>query len=566
MNSVYDDADGTVWVGAMDGLYRLDNDTDMLRGHPDLDGARVRVLHELDGVLWVGTENGLFRRVDDRFERVAEPDLSASFITYLGELGDGALVAGTFDHGFALHERGAWLWTRPEDGIPAMSALFVAEVGDDVVVTSLQGVYSVPLAAVRGDAPLTASMAVDDRGGEPPGDAHRCCNGGGNGRGLVHRGRVWVPTLDGVVAIPVQRIGDRSAPPRPVIEAAAGPRGARDRRFEFSAPVFERTTALQFRYRLRGYDDGWIDAAHAREATYMNLPAGRYTFEVVAAVDAASDWSAPASTGVVIEPYWHETTAARAGFVALALALVSALSGAVMMAARRRQRLLERLVSQRTRELDEAVAKLEKASLSDPLTGLHNRRYFDRMLPQIRARGDRSTHPPACLLLDLDHFKHVNDHSGHAVGDGVLQALAALLRSQLRGTDHLVRWGGEEFLIIQENSSAPEDVAARLTEQVARHDWRAAGLDTHLTCSIGGAIHARPGSVPGWDWESTLLLADKALYLAKRDGRNRWILLTPAPGADDLAARLPDADVAALLDGGQVRAVRGRPDPAGSLP
>jgi diguanylate cyclase (GGDEF)-like protein len=192
-------------------------------------------------------------------------------------------------------------------------------------------------------------------------------------------------------------------------------------------------------------------------------------------------------------------------------------------------------LEERGRELETAYLRIEEASLTDPLTGLRNRRFLEQSLGAdvelaARRHEDEGAAGPsdlAFLLLDLDHFKSVNDTHGHAAGDAVLVQTAAVLRSIFRASDFLMRWGGEEFLVVVrfvDRREAPA-LAEKLRAAVEAHEFRLDdGTVLRRTCSIGFAIHPfaprRPREVT---WEEIVDLADFGLYAAKRRGRNRWI-------------------------------------------
>lgn len=160
---------------------------------------------------------------------------------------------------------------------------------------------------------------------------------------------------------------------------------------------------------------------------------------------------------------------------------------------------------------------LEREAQRDPLTGLANRREADRRLPELLARSAASGQPATLAMLDLDRFKQVNDVFGHAVGDAVLRRFAEVVTAQLRGDDLLVRWGGEEFLLVL-TGTAPEDapeVAERLRRSVQAEPWSAIAPGLAVTVSIGLTSGTGPGP------ELLVRRADDALYRAKAAGRNR---------------------------------------------
>lgn len=158
---------------------------------------------------------------------------------------------------------------------------------------------------------------------------------------------------------------------------------------------------------------------------------------------------------------------------------------------------------------------MAELAMLDSLTGLANRHAFRHSYRRARARQVRHKTPMCVMLIDIDHFKHVNDTYGHRVGDDVLVKLAAVLRRELRGVDEVFRWGGEEFLVLLEETPEKhlEDVAERLRAAVEAEQLL---TNSTLTVSIG-ATHVLPTE----PIETVYTRADKALYVSKRDGRNR---------------------------------------------
>jgi diguanylate cyclase (GGDEF)-like protein len=163
--------------------------------------------------------------------------------------------------------------------------------------------------------------------------------------------------------------------------------------------------------------------------------------------------------------------------------------------------------------------KLRNQALRDELTGLHNRRFLDESLPQIIAHAERRAAPVSVLMLDLDHFKQVNDCHGHAVGDAVLREVGALLLSGLRRMDIACRYGGEELMVLMPDCG-PADALLRAQEICALVRGlreRAERALPPVTVSIGVATWPEHGEQIG----RVIELADAALYEAKRAGRDR---------------------------------------------
>lgn len=186
---------------------------------------------------------------------------------------------------------------------------------------------------------------------------------------------------------------------------------------------------------------------------------------------------------------------------------------------------LEQEVAVRTRELHHANKRLAALAQTDELTGLHNRRHFTTLLDQEVERCKRLHKPMSLAMLDLDHFKSVNDEFGHPMGDHVLQVVAGILRRNCREYDVLGRYGGEEMIIMfpETGLDIAQIVSERLREEIAAVAITSpSGRPVPLTTSIGIAqLH------PGDNADELVDAADKALYQAKKAGRNR---VCPAEG------------------------------------
>ncbi|MHC8355039.1 GGDEF domain-containing protein [Pseudomonas sp. LB3P81] len=159
-----------------------------------------------------------------------------------------------------------------------------------------------------------------------------------------------------------------------------------------------------------------------------------------------------------------------------------------------------------------------QSALRDPLTDTGNRIAMDQTLQREIDMSRRHLHPLSLLMLDIDHFKQINDNHGHSAGDDVLKAVAASIKSQLRNVDMVFRYGGEEFLILLSNTGreAAAMVGERLRFAAQAKDYLADGKRIELTVSLGCST-----LLPGESVESLLRRADSALYVAKREGRNR---------------------------------------------
>lgn len=186
---------------------------------------------------------------------------------------------------------------------------------------------------------------------------------------------------------------------------------------------------------------------------------------------------------------------------------------------------LERQVAERTEDLASANQRLAQLAITDPLTGLFNRRHFDEQLTTAAQRSTESQGEVALLLVDIDHFKKINDRHGHPAGDEVLRQVSALLSQALRPSDLLARIGGEEFAVIALDT--PMEDAERLGERLLQQVRHASPLSVGrlripLSVSLGLAHMPRgAGTDPAVLGQRLLSRADTALYDAKRGGRDR---------------------------------------------
>ncbi|CAN7206378.1 diguanylate cyclase [Pseudoxanthomonas sp. LjRoot168] len=575
VNGIVRDRRGRLWFATSTGLYREQDGRLKHYGESaGLRDVRVRVLMETrDERLLVGTQSGLYEFVDDRL--IAVPftgtGLDAPHVVSLHELAGGQWLVGALSEELLLLFDGQ-RWTRLDKkrGIPANAPFFFAEDARGFLwAAGLRGIYRVPVADLltAADDPafrVTARTLLNERGDRHGGQKGDCCNGAGNSRGFMVDNTLWLPTRDGVVVMATDQSLANDYVPESVIERVqvqgewrpaeratewSLPSGARDLRFEFTTLSFQASDHIDIRYRLKGYDDAWklLDDPHQRSATYTNLPAGRYVFEVLGTNNSGVSGRAAATQAFSIAPYFYESPWFYL-LLALALAILVLLSNRWVLRRHHNRRVaLERLVQQRTRDLQQANRQLEAISLTDPLTGLHNRRYLTRQLPADIAYYQRmpgfaaGVDVLAFALLDIDHFKSINDGHGHQAGDHVLQTVAHRLRTLSRDGDYVIRWGGEEFLMVFRPMPRHElhALGRRICLAIAAEPVDVAGARLQVTASLGVIGYPPFASAPDLlGWEQLVSLADRALYEVKAHGRNGWALYEATP----LALPALDAD------------------------
>jgi len=316
---------------------------------------------------------------------------------------------------------------------------------------------------------------------------------------------------------------------------------------EFTPLTLRNPDKAECRYQLAGLERKFTQTM-LREVRYPALAPGDYQLLVQCRMGNLP-WSGSSATFTFeVKPAWWQTWWAHlAAFVFLAINvwfIIRLRTRAIN--ARRKE--LEAAVAQRSAELVRKNLELQEISLTDPLTRARNRRYFHETIGADASQSGRAYQRaleegtlPAdhrdliFMMVDLDFFKSINDRFGHAAGDRLLQEVALRLASAMRKSDELVRWGGEEFLIISRSTERRQIPAfcSRLLEMIADEPFDLGpGIDVWMTCSIGWTPYPwLRDDIDALSVEDVIKLADQAMYCAKKMGRNQSIGLLPSAEA-----------------------------------
>ena len=557
-------SDGGIWMATNLGLASWHGDQWQFWGREEgLPGEIVRSLAEgPDGRLWLALDSNGVASFDGSAFTPFRNDvgLPTQRVWTLVATEDGRLLVGT--------DNGLWIGnpdhSEPgtviglDDGLPNMSVITVARDGQGNIWTGTT--HGLSMLSPEGQVlrTFTASDGMSD-------------SEAAEGAALLDsKGRMWFGMAYGVTVVdptklarnPVAPVvvlenvllnGERIPGFKPISTVEGFPSDLSIRidptithvRFDYTAPSFIAPDLVRFRLALTCYTDEFGPPTTDHHVTYHLLPSGRYRFGITASNNDGVPSGKPLWVDLDVRPPWY-----RARWFQIIAIVAAMLFGAGLFQMRnlgqvRRQLWLEEEVSKRTEELDKANrriqqqnALLKEMSRTDPLTGLGNRRVLEETLPiemslvKRELTWRRTTQKmtelfnPVMVMIDIDHFKVVNDRWGHDVGDVALQACARAILGELREGDQAIRWGGEEFVVLARglNSDGAVQFMQRLLD---RFSWcrinPADGSRIDLRASLGftqiplGTTDFLPGS----DWQSLVEVADRLMYLAKQQGRGR---------------------------------------------
>lgn len=290
---------------------------------------------------------------------------------------------------------------------------------------------------------------------------------------------------------------------------------------EYTFTDIKNQGATEYQYRLLGHNDQWSPFSRNTQASFLELPAGNYAFEVIAKDVNGHTHNSP-QLSFNIEPQWYLTPLAKVAWLLCGLVLLLLIFKLFLMWRERKheeqKKALKAIINEKTHALKLANEALQDLAHQDPLTGLSNRLFLDQFINDLI---DNRVKDITVIMMDMDHFKKYNDTYGHLAGDQLLEKFAKSLITRIkRKQDLTARYGGEEFLIIMPNTD--EQYALMAAENIRSHT---ANQEEKTTVSIGVAFSKDRHQINSAKAVFKLIdEADKALYEAKTTGRNQVVV------------------------------------------
>jgi diguanylate cyclase (GGDEF)-like protein len=602
--TMYEDRDGFVWVGTFGGgISQFNPENGQFRRFSSnandpyaVSADRITSFaQDTNGNMWIGTDGGGLNLMDRETERfyqfrhdpndshalasdtVYSINIDSDHNVWVGTQGGGLdrVVGSAQDPGTIFFEN-----TSSQDGL-ANDVIYGIQF-DDAGWIWMSTNYGI--SRFNPDTGEIKNMHRKDGlqseefnfGAHYRNDSGELFFGGHNGYNAFHPQDIKASAVIPLIALTgFFNGGDSTKSELPVDEAESVEISWKDDviAFEFAAMDFVAPKQNRYMYKLEGFDKDWIDLGNRRRVTYTDLDDGNYLLRVKAA-NSEGVWNeAGFAMPVRVTAAPWDTWWAYVGYFALFAHLVVGLWLGHRRKVRREEEYSHRLeweVESRTeklldknKQLRELNKALQESSLSDPLTGLRNRRFVfeevSRDLDVIQRRlGDErdgvdkhDVSELVFMMIDLDNFKPINDTYGHAAGDEMLLQLRDVLLRICRRSDFVIRWGGDEFVVIakQTRPDEAEQLAERIRSNVADSNFTLGdGQIVRTTCSIGFAAYPLfRAQADESNLDQIISLADGLMYEAKKK-RNAWVgMLGPSEAVTSFDFDHNDVESTSLL-------------------
>lgn len=529
--------------------------------------------------IWIGTASGLVRVAPDKTLEIfnKQSGLPASFIMALIEDNSGRVWIGTGDgiasyykgtlqtyrlnekfdaeyaFGFYIEQNDLWMATdrglihinlttnemnaiSKENGLPVDKIFqIVIDNNNTFWLTSNRGIISISREQVENIIQGKSNYIESRLFAEGVGLLSSQANGGSTPAATLHHdGSVWIATAKGVSHVNhvrLQRMAETSIPvvieqlnvdgkSYPLSSSTQLPEGSSRITIHYAGLSYLMAEHIEYQTQLIGFDEKWQNKSNQTFTEYTNLAPGEYTFNMRAKYPNGQWQENIAKINFAISPFYWQTTAFKLFIILTFCFILFTLYHYRMIAIERNQKQLKKLVAQQTLELQKQAALFSYQATHDQLTGLFNRRAFDTWCNNDFVKAREANYPLTIIILDLDHFKKVNDEYSHLIGDKVIKVIAEILLKLIHDSSSeakLARWGGEEFTILMNTDKGKAyDFCELIRVTIKNYDFSTIAHNLHMTISIGLTDNSEVT-----DYDKMINRADQALYFAKNNGRNQ---------------------------------------------
>ncbi|EHR39917.1 two-component regulator propeller domain-containing protein [Alishewanella jeotgali] len=553
---------GGTWIGALQGLYYFSEaGLEYSDLNQEFESRQITALADSAAQLVIGTSRGLYRRQQQRLNRLGSgTPLYNAYILAVIILPDQTVLASTLDDGIFIQQSGQnWQQLHSGNGLlhgPAMS-FYYHQYSGWIWISTSKGIFRLERASLHNAAKdgyrIEEILSPFDR--QMGSLSSRCCNGAGQSKVAYWQQQLWYPTLKGVVAVPEQPAGTIMPPIQLQLKQVSSqqryPLGNADRRLvleqyernltiSYTALEFSRPESLEFRYQLQGFDTDWHQVTERREAVYTNLPPGSFEF-VVQAKYRHQGWHDATQTQIqlVIPRRFDETLIYRLLWLLLIISSLYGLFWLYRQNTLLKQEQLERLVRQRTQELEnsnqrlnELNEELQKLTHRDSQSGLRNRRFLLEQLPKDIEHFQRNSQTLqeqgksiALLVLQPQALEPLVQQYGKGITDSLLQQFTAVLSRETRGSDYVVRLENWQFVVVFRDITVAQvaPYSKRLVEQLSSVLIQPSTTVEKLALDVFGGYAFFPLPLLGGQllgWESSLKLATLTAQQLMRAGQS----------------------------------------------
>ncbi|AWY01239.1 hypothetical protein A8139_15705 [Marinomonas primoryensis] len=538
VRAILEDSHNNLWIGTTDGLVRQDasGQQRIFTRDDGLPGNYIMALTEDDrGQIWVGTGVGVAKLTSNGFEIVPINSQEGAEYAFGFWVEPGYVWIAT-DRGLVRYnqknEELSLVGRR--SGLPIDKLFQVIYDGTNGLwLTSNRGIWRVDYHAAHAVADGRQSEIAFEHFSESDGLASAQANGGSNPAAVaMDNGKLWFATAKGVAMIDSSTISQKNTALLPLtIESISAdgrdvsanqksvlPAGTNRVVFTYAGLGYVMSSRIEYRTCLVGFEDTWASRGKNTIAEYTNLAPGEYQF-LVSARYPYSDWNtADRVYKFTILPHFWQRLEVQIGVALLILVILAGSLRWRFQQLQKNELRLKALVEKQTYDLRQQSEDFQRQANEDELTGLPNRRAFDLWLSEGFVQAKQQQTSLILVIMDIDHFKKINDHYSHLIGDQAIKSLAAQLQLIASNQVHVARWGGEEFTLVIEGVD-DIDIAAycdNIRQSIETFDYSDIATDLKMTVSMGVAFVNNVES-----YQDLLRLADQALYRAKERGRNR---------------------------------------------